>query len=78
MGFISDKAYKEGYENGLTFAETQLINKACEWLESNLYEEDDVEWSEDGQRTIYTSVKTDYDSKEDFIGYFRKAMEKKL
>jgi hypothetical protein len=78
MGFISDKAYKEGYENGLTFAETQLINKACEWLESNLYEEDDVEWSEDGQRTIYTTVKTDYGSKEDFIGYFRKAMEKKL
>lgn len=70
MGFISDKAYKEGYENGRTFADTQFINKACEWLERNLYEEDDVEWSEAGQRTIYTTVKTDYDSKKGFYRLF--------
>lgn len=75
MGFISDKAYKEGYENGYRFAKSEFIDKACEWFESNLYREDDVEWAEDGQRTIHSTVIADYDSIKDFIYYFRKAME---
>ena len=75
MGYISENAYKEGYENGQRCSKSEFIDKACEWIESNLYEEDDVRWSEDGQRTVYTTIKAEYDSKKDFISYFRKAME---
>lgn len=49
MGFISIKAYDEGYNNGYKAGQNELIEKACKWLNKHasnyafsVYDEDDA------------------------------------
>lgn len=77
MGIISDKAYNEGYDNGYQAARYELMHKACEWMRNTLYIHteinEDKDWSETNPIDWVTS---DYDTVEDFINGFIKAIEK--
>ena len=76
MGFISDKAYNEGYDNGYQAARCELMHKACEWMRNTLYIHTEMNEDKDlGEMSVINWVTSDYDSVEEFIHRFRKAME---
>lgn len=74
MGFISEKAYAEGYENGYKAGQKDIMDKACEWLKNNMYVEHIFEHSDDEESVQYVCASA-CDSVEEFVNKFRKAME---
>lgn len=74
MGFISDKAYNEGYDNGYQAARYELMHKARKWLKENMYIEHIFEHDEDEVPVQYVCVSA-CDSIDEFVNNFRKVME---
>lgn len=62
---MTTTSYNEGYVDGAEWMQEQTIDKACEWLEKNLY----------------PTIKTNYDnnvgveSTQEFIEKFKQAMK---
>ena len=76
MGIVYDKAYNEGYDNGYQAARYALIHKAKEWMRNTLYIHTEIEEDRDFCEIYRTNwVTSDYDSVEDFINGFIKAIE---
>lgn len=66
----------EGFIDGAKWADKTMINKACTWLENILYIHTEINEDKDfGEMSITNWVTSDYDSVEEFIHRFRKAME---
>lgn len=69
----------EGFIDGTKWADKTMINKACTWLEDILYIHTEMNEDKDlGETNITNWVVSDYDSVEEFIHRFRKAMEDKV
>lgn len=70
-------SHRAGFVEGGQWATKFLVEKACEWLENTLYIHTEIENDRDFNEICRTDwVTSDYDSVEDFINSFRKAMEK--
>ena len=65
------KEFKDGIIWGAKWADKTMIDKACEWLENELFEK-----VAEPNPCYYSDVKSKtYDFVENFINSFRKAME---
>lgn len=67
MGYISDKAYAEGYNNGYKAGSNELIEKACEWLENNF-----VCFLQGAKRGIYSNQ---FVTVNEMVDNFKRTME---
>lgn len=63
------------FVSGAEWMQKQMIEKACEWIQQVFYIEEDVEWFDDGQRRVFTTIKTSYDNNHELIDAFKRAME---
>ena len=77
-GFIDPvaDAREESFAEGAEWANKTMIDKACEWMEKVLYIHTEV--NEDKDWCTYNPidyVTSDFESVEEFIKEFRKAME---
>jgi hypothetical protein len=65
------EGYEEGFIEGAKWADKTMIDKACEWLENELYEV----MAEPNHYYIYDVQSKSYNSLEVLINGFKKAME---
>lgn len=66
----------KAFEEIAKWADKTMINKACAWLETILYIHTEMNEDKDlGEMSVINWVTSDYDSVEEFIHRFRKAME---
>jgi predicted 3-demethylubiquinone-9 3-methyltransferase (glyoxalase superfamily) len=65
--------FEEGFIEGAKWADKTMIEKACEWLNDNF----GTSWELDcyGCYTNETEVTTSFDTKEEMMESFHKAME---
>ena len=74
--YIGQVAKQEAFIAGAKWADKTMIAKACEWMRNTLYIHTEIEEDRDFYEMCRTDwVTSDYDSVEDFINSFRKAME---
>ena len=73
---VTLEEYNEMVKRGHEYIKNKLIEKACEWLKKTMYihseYDTDVDW---GTTTPMDWVTSDYDTVDEFIDSFRKAME---
>ena len=75
IDFVAD-ARSDSFAEGARWADKTIVDKACEWLNKTLYihkeEIEDKHWN---TTNTFEWVTSDFESVEEFIKEFRKAME---
>ena len=64
------------FEEGAKWAGATMIEKACNWLKNIMYIQTDYEEDIDGVGCTFSFLTCDFDSVDEFIEYFKKAIEK--
>ena len=73
---LSSHCYDEkSFKEAAQWADKTMIKKACNWLKNIMYIQTDYEEDMDGVGCNFNFITCDFDSVDEFIECFKKAME---